>query len=300
MIVPQNIGRERIVWKRALLGLAFTMPALTVLFVFSFWPFVQAMSLAFYRSNGLGSSEFVGLNNFLSILGDGLFWKSMAILGLFGLLMVPLETVGPLIGAKLINSVRNQRASFIYRTIFVLPLVIPMVVLVLVWRNIYSIDGALNRILGALGATDLQTAWLGNTSTVIPAIVAIGIPFVGGVNLLIYLAGMLNISKSVYEAADLEGASLAQVFWMIELPLLRPQVGIVLALSLIKLIHSYEHILVLTNGGPANATLVPALYLFRNGFEFGHLGYASAVGVILFCITLVLTLINLRLTRRMD
>lgn len=298
-MMPASVEKSR-VGSRApqLRGLLYALPALALLAVFAGAPFVRAVRLAFYRSNGLGMEEFVLFDNFRRILLDPLFWKSMRVLGLFILLGVPLQTIGPLIGAKLLHSLRSARAAFVYRVLFVLPLVIPMVVGVLIWRNLYAADGAVNRLLTLVGLEAWQHSWLGDTTTVIPAIIFMGVPFVGGVNLLIYLAGFLNIPSSMYEAAALEGATPRQIFFHIELPWLMPQLRLIVVLALIGAIQSYEHILVLTEGGPANATLVPALYLFKNGFEYGSLGYACAVGCILFVITLVLTLINFRLLRR--
>jgi ABC-type sugar transport system permease subunit len=265
--------------------------------VFGYWPFLSALRLAFYRNNGLGLNEFVGLGNFAAILGDSLFWRSFGILGIFIVLVVPLATIGPLLGAKLVSSVRNTRWGMVYRTVFVLPLVVPMVVGVLIWRQLYSTDGAINRLLELIGMGGIAQPWLGDPGTVIPAIVFMGVPFVGGVHFLIYLAGYLGISRSLYEAAWIEGASPWTIFSQVELPCLRPQLRLILVLSVIGTLHGYEHILVLTNGGPGNATLVPALYLFRHGFEWGNLGIASAVGCLLFALAVGLTALNFRLLR---
>src|SRR5690606_13629512 len=144
-------------------------------------------------NNGLGLDEFVGLGNFSAVLTDPLFWRSFGILAMFMVLVVPLSTLGPLLGAKLVSSVRQRHLTMVYRTIFVLPLVVPMVVGVLVWRQLYSGDGAVNRILEAIGLGAYAQPWLGDSTTVIPAIVFMGIPFVGGVHFLIYLAGYLGI-----------------------------------------------------------------------------------------------------------
>lgn len=283
--------------RRPLIGWLFCLPAMALLVVFGYWPFLSALRLAFYRNNGLGLNEFVGIGNFATILSDPLFWRSFAILGIFLVLVVPLATIGPLLGAKLVSSVRSTRWGMVYRTIFVLPLVVPMVVGVLVWRQLYSSDGAVNRLLDIIGFGAFAQPWLGDPTTVIPAIVFMGVPFVGGVHFLIYLAGYLGISRSLYEAAWIEGASPWAIFSQVELPCLRPQLRLILVLSVIGTLHAYEHILVLTNGGPGNATLVPALYLFRHGFEWGNLGIASAVGCLVFALAVGLTALNFRLLR---
>ncbi len=278
-------------------ALLFLSPAAALLILFAYWPFLNAIRLALYRSDGLGTEEFTGLGNFQLILTDSLFWHTFGVLAVFAILLIPVSVIGPLIGARLVHGVRNARAASIYRFLFVLPVVVPMVVSVLIWRNLYAADGVINRLLETVGLETLTRAWLGDPSTVLPAIVFMAFPFVGGVNFLIYLAGFNNIPTSLYEAAELDGASLRHVFIKIELPMILPQVRIILMLAIIAVVHSYEHILVLTGGGPGNATLVPALYLFRHGFEWGNLGLASAVGCLLFLMAVGLSILNLKYVR---
>jgi ABC-type sugar transport system permease subunit len=139
-------------------------------------------------------------------------------------------------------------------------------------------------VLAAIGFGDHTRAWLGDPATVVPAIVAMGLPFTGGIFLLVYLAGFIAIPPSFAEAARLDGAGSWAVFLRVELPTLAPQVRIVALLALLGVVQNFENIQILTNGGPMNASLTPALYLFRSGFEFGQLGYASAIGVVLFAV----------------
>lgn len=283
--------------RRSWTGWLYLAPAAVLLLVFAYWPFVSAMRLALYETNGLGLERFVGLGNFASVLGDSLFANSFRVLLTYALLFVPIAVFGPLVGAKLVHSVASPRLASAYRVVFVLPVMIPAVVLVLVWRNLYGIDGAINQALSLVGLGEWRRGWLGDAATVLPAIVFIGFPFVGGVNFLIYLAGLINIPSSLHEAAHLDGASRWQVFTRVDLPLLLPQMRLIVTLSIIAVVHSYEHILVLTGGGPGNSSLVPALYLFRHGFEWGNLGVASAVGCLLMLFALGLTAANIRFLR---
>lgn len=278
-------------------GLWFVAPALVVLAVFAFWPVLRALALSLYESNGLGAEHFVGLGQFRELAGDALFAQSFKVLGFLLVFGTPLGVLGPLVGAKLIHAVRSGRSAFAYRVMFVLPLVVPGMVTILVWRELYAIDGAVNRILEAVGWAEWANTWIGNDRTVLPALIFMGVPWVGGVSMLIYLAGLMNIPASLYEALELEGAGPMTVFARLELPLIVPQIRLVLVMALIGSIQAYENILVLTDGGPGNASLVPALYLFKNGFSFGRLGYASAIGVVLFAITFFLTLVNMRVLR---
>lgn len=277
----------------------YVLPTFVLLGVFAYWPFLHAFKLALYESDGLGVNEFVGFKNFVTLFQDPLFWRGFKVLAFFAL-GLPLQVFGPLIGAKLIHSVRHGRSAYFYRAVLVIPVVIPMMTSVLIWRDFYGQEGAINRFLDVIGLDLLATAWLGDTHTVIPAMIFMGVPWLGGINMLIFLAGFINIPKSLYEAATLDGASRMDVLRKVEMPLLLPQFRIVAILACLGLVQGYESILVLTAGGPANATLVPGLYLFRNCFEFGKLGYASAIGFVLFVICLVLTVLNMTLLRGKD
>ena len=275
----------------------YILPTFMLLACFAYWPFCMAFKLALYRSDGLGHDAFVGLANFVELFQDPLFYKAFGVIGLF-FLGVPLQVIGPFVGAKLIHSLRSSRASYFYRLLLVLPVVVPAMTGILIWRDFYGPEGAVNRTLEALGMAQWCTTWLGNTKTVIPAMILMGAPWVGGIAMLLYLAAFIGIPKSQYEAARLDGATAWDILVRVEIPWLLPQFRVVTILATLGLIQSYDGILVLTNGGPGNATLVPGLYLFKNGFEFGRLGYASAIGFVLFVICLLLTFVNMRLLRR--
>ena len=269
----------------------YLLPALGLFALFVTVPVLWALGLAFFRTDGLVQREWVGLANFVSLGRDPLFWRSLANLGLFAVLAVPVQTFGPLIGAKLLHSLRSGRAAYWYRTALVFPVLVPGVVTILVWQEFYSSSGLVNAVLTALGLGGRTRAWLGDPATVVPAIVAMGLPFTGGISLLVYLAGFLSIPTSFDEAARLDGATSWVVFTRVELPILAPQIRIIALLSLLGVVQNFDNIQILTNGGPINASLTPALYLFRSGFEFGQLGYASALGVVLLGVCAALTLL---------
>lgn len=276
----------------------FMLPAIVFFAVFVVLPALSALALAFFRADGLALRQWVGVENFRELAADPLFWKSIRNLLWFAVLTVPVQTLGPLIGAKLLYSLRSQRAAYWYRTLLVFPVLVPGVVTILVWQELYGASGPINLLLQAIGLGEHARAWLGDPTTVVPAIVAIGLPFTGGVFLLIYLAGFLSIPASLVEAARMDGADALRLFVSVELPLLRVQIGVIALLSLLGVLQNFDTIQILTNGGPLNASLTPALYLFRSGFEFGQLGYASALGVVLLAICAVLTLAVRRAGRR--
>lgn len=278
--------------------LGFLLPAGGLFLVFVVIPSVSALTLAFFRTDGLAMREWVAADNFIQLIRDPLFWTSLRNLGIFALLTVPLQTIGPLIGAKLLYSLRSTRAAYWYRTLLVFPVLVPGVVTLLVWQELYSATGPINLVLQAMGGESLTRAWLGDPRTVIPAIVAIGLPFTGGISLLIYLGGFLSIPSSLTEAARLDGAGSWRLFFHVEIPLLRVQIVVIALLSLLGVLQNFDNIQIITNGGPMNASLTPALYLFRAGFEFGQLGYASALGVVLLGVCAAVTYCLRRLGRK--
>jgi ABC-type sugar transport system permease subunit len=272
-------------------------PALVLLAVFVFYPALSALRLAFFETDGLSPERFAGADNFTAMARDGVAGMSARNLLLYAAMLIPLQTIGPLLGAKLLHGLRSARAAYFYRTLLVLPVVVPTITIVLIWREIYGINGPLNQALAALGAGG-QHSWLGEPALALPAIVATGFPWMGGVSLLVYLGAFLAIPASFREAAVLDGAGAWDVFWKIELPQVRPQIVLITTMSILGALQGFENILLLTNGGPFNATLTPALYLFRQGFEFGNLGYASALGLVLLAACVGLSLLVRTLNAR--
>ena len=150
--------------------------------------------------------------------------------------------------------------------------------------------GVINEILRAVGLGCYAKDFLGTADTAMLAIIFIGVPWVQGINFLLYLTGFMNIPKTHYEAARLEGAKWYQVMKSIEIPTLRPQIFMVLVMAIISHCTVYEPFLVMgKGGGPAGATTTPAYYLFQNAFQYGRFGYACAIGVILFIFCLIIT-----------
>ncbi len=275
----------------------FILPAFIILGIFLYWPVISAFKLALYKTNGMGYSEFVGLDNLIELSKDPLFYHSLKTLGFFSF-SLPLVIFGPLATARLIHQVKNKFLSYLYRVLFIIPVVVPTLIIYLIWKDLYSFDGGINRFLELIGLEQLRASWLGNEKTVIPALIFMGMPWAGGMGMLIYLAGFQNISTNLYEAAKLDGASNWKIFFSIELPILIPQIRIVTVLSLLAIIQSFEHALVLTGGGPGNTTLLPGLYLFKNGFAYSKIGYASAIGFVLFCFCLTVTIIQFSILKK--
>ncbi|MGQ9683204.1 MAG: carbohydrate ABC transporter permease [Anaerolineae bacterium] len=290
-------------WQRVYsrgIGYVFLLPTLAFLVVFSYYPAFSALWHAFYNWDGAFVRGFVGLKNFVDIVRDPIIHlgiRNVVILWIAGLIKV---LTFPLLTAELIFSLRSQRAAYWYRTLFIVPMVIPGIVIILLWQYIYDPQlGLLNRLLAAAGWRDVMPpgGWLGNMEGALAAIIGIGFPWAGGLSMLIYLAGLQSISGEVIEAAQLDGAIGLRRVVHIDIPLIMGQIKLMIILTTIGVLESFEVLLILTEGGPNNATMTPALWMFMKGFRFQQFGYASAVGVMIFLVVLGLTYVNTRYIR---
>lgn len=245
--------------------------------------------------------EFVGLDNFRRMFSEGYFligMKNLVLLIVTGVLKV---LTMPLIAAWLVYAVNGNKRKYMYRFLFVLPVVVPGVVMAMTWQKIYDPNiGLLNEVLGVLGMSGLQQVWLGNAKTAIWAIIFMGFPFISAMAFLVYYGGFINIGKEIEESARVDGANRHQIFWKIQLPMIKPQLSIMITLTLIGVMQDFNNIYIMTGGGPGTSTYVPALELYLNVAQFGRYGYACALGVVLFAFTMAITLINMRLTREKE
>ena len=248
--------------------------------------------------------------------GDKKLWSGFSIITI--LVVANLFKMIPSIAAAVvIHRLKSERANYWYRVLFVIPMIIPGMVALLIWKFFFEPDSVFNLVLhktgimwllvkldamlgwGGIFQEGINPVWLGNPDLVLPAFILWGFPWVGVVGVLIYLAGLQSIDTSVYEAADLDGVGAFGKFRHIEFPLIMTQVRINLVLMIIGTFQMYGFILILfgDSGGPNGVMMVPDLYMFRNAFREGYAGYACALGLIMFFFILVLTEINNRFVR---
>ncbi len=219
----------------------------------------------------------------------------MAMLTAFNILVV---LIFPLAIARLIFGLSSERARYLYRLLFLLPIVVPGIAGTLIWRGmIYNDHGLVNETLRAIGLGGVARGWLSDPNAALWAVAFIGFPFAGGVNMLIYYAGLSSIPESVQDAAQLDGASGLRKFFKVEYPLVMSQVKLLVILTIMGGVQSFEGMLALTKGGPGFKTMLPGLWMYLNDFSFQRMGYACAMGVILFLIILGLTILNLKYFR---
>jgi len=283
---------------RLLLPYAFILPSVAILVAFMYFPAASALYHSFFDWDGATTPRFVGLGNFSEMAGDPVMQAAFVNVLKLVVFNVVIAMTVPLGVARIILNLRSRRIQYLFRVLFVVPLVIPQVVIILIWGFLYDpSSGPLNQILQAVGLGSLQPQWLGDPNLALYALMLVGFPFVDGFGLLIYTAGLQGISGEVLQAAAVDGAGGFRRFWHVELPLVVGQMRLMMVLNMIGTIQNFVFVLLLTNGGPGNATQVPGLALYWNAFQNGRVGYACAIGTVLFLIMLGLTYINLRFLR---
>ncbi len=297
--------RKRSLWERIVRARFYYLlltPCFVLLALFSYYPAFLALWGSIFTLDYGRDGEFIGLQNFTDLLNDVRFTTSVrnvVLLTLFG--TITAITI-PVFVAEWIFRLKSDRAQYWYRIIMVWPAIVPGLVTLLLWQFIYDpYYGFLNAFLDAIGLDQwATTAWLADPDLALYALMFSGFPFVGGIGVLIYLAGLQSISVEIYDAAKIDGASGLRQFFTIDLPLIKGQIRLNMVLSIIGGLQALTGPLVLTNGGPVDATLVPGLYIYELAFTYGRLGYASAIGVYIFIAVLALTILNLRLFRDKD
>ncbi len=278
---------------RAWVPFAYLAPALLLYGLFLLVPLARAAQFSFFDWDGLGASTFVGFDNYVAIVQDEqlreAFWHAIVLIFFYAIL--PL-IIGLLLAAILTRA--NVRGMGFFRTIIFLPQVIAMVVVAVIWRQIYAPDGALNDVLRLVGLDGLTTAWLGDYTWTLPAVGLIGTWVSTGLVTVLLMAGMARVSRDLYEAARLDGAGALREFFYITLPSVRGEITVALTLTIVAALKTFDLVYVTTRGGPGTSTTVPSYEVYRRAFELGEVGAAAAVGIVL---TIIVFSINAAVNR---
>jgi raffinose/stachyose/melibiose transport system permease protein len=277
----------------------FLVPTFLFLGTFSYYPPISAMIHAFFRWDGVGSGVFVGLDNFRELLTRDEFFIRSCLNVCILLTFNVLKTITmPFLVAELIYWLWRERARYAYRVIFILPMVTPGIVVTLLWKFIYDTHiGPLNRFLTGVGLEHLAMPWLASTKIALYSLAAVGFPWAGGIGVLIYLAGLHNIPADIFDAARVDGAGWLRRLVRIDFPLVLAQVRVLTVMTVLGTIQGFETVMIMTKGGPGFSTLVPGLYMYRQAFQYGRFGYATAIGLLMFLGILFFTYANLKLVR---
>ncbi|HXG00358.1 MAG TPA: sugar ABC transporter permease, partial [Bacteroidota bacterium] len=243
--------------------------------------------LIFHRWNIVTPMEWIGLKNFVRLVQDPLFFKSLGNTLTFLLIHIPLQIVIALGCAMLLN--RKIRLRGFFRSMYFLPVVVSGVAVTILWQQLYAYDyGVLNTLLRSVGMP--PAPWLVDPSWAMPSIAIMATWKNVGIYIVLFLAGLQNIPAELYEAASIDGATSARRFWHITLPLLNPTIVVIVVLSTIGGFSLFIEPYVLTGGGPMQSTLSGMLYIYNQAFTFGHMGYAATLGFVFALIILTVVL----------
>ena len=273
----------------------FITPWIIGFILFGAGPIVASFVISFTQWTLLTPPIWVGTSNYTHMLSDPFFKIALVNTLYYGIGSVLLGVTVSFLLALLLN--KDVAGQSLFRTIFYLPSVVSGIAVALLWINIFNPDfGLLNHMLRVIGISN-PPGWLVSPTWVMPALIIMSVWGAGG-TMVIYLAGLQSIPEHLYEAASLDGAGPWSQFWNVTVPMMSPVIFFNLIVGFITSLQAFVQIYVMTDGGPANASLVYGLYLYRNAFRFFQMGYASALSWILFIVIIGVTAFQFWLSKR--
>lgn len=279
-------------------AILFVLPATFLFSLFVYYPFLQSVYYSFTQWDSIRPPKFIGLDNYSFLLEDSKMKKGLMNTLQMTVFGIVVQNTLALLLAVLLN--RTFRSGVFLRTAFYLPVVVSLVVTSVVWGNLLQYDGLLNLLLEKLGLGGQVKDWLGNVQTAFPAIILLTQWQALGYCALIYLAGLQSIPADVYEASTIDGAGRFKQFIHITIPLLMPVITIVLFLTIVGGLKLFDIPYVMTGGGPGHASYTITLAIYNAAFRDGAYGYATAAGIVLMVFITIVTLVQLRLTRKRE
>ena len=285
-------------WLRALkrdaVGYGFAGPAIVLLVIFSIVAIIVSLWISFHEWTFLQDKRpWVGLDNYTKALGDPVFRKAFRNTARYAAIVVPSITILGLFLAIIGNRARQGRAVF--RTIYFIPTLTPLVVLSFIWIWMFEPTGSFNLVLEKLGLPTPN--WLMDTTMAPFAIIIMSVWAQVGYYMVIFMAGLADIPEIYYDASKVDGANSVQRFWFVTVPLLRNSLIFVLVILAIGAFQVFDQVYIMTRGGPDNSTEVMQALIYKQGFEFFHMGYASAMAWYLFAAIAFFTAIQMKIFR---
>ena len=270
-------------------------PSLALILLFSYYPAVRSLVGGFTQWDGFNPPHFNGLENYRQYFASPTFYPELENIGVLIGGTIVISIVASFLGAELVAALRGRVQTFT-KYALALPLVLPLIIVVDIWAYMLApTDGVIDTSLNALGIPSVQ--WLSNPSLALVSILLIGFPWVSSLSYLIYLGGIQRIPDEFREAAALDGANRIRQMLKIDIPLVRPQTRVVVIISGIYAVQNFIPILILTNGGPGNSTMVPGLDMYQSAFTNDQYGYGMAIGSLMFVGIVLITIIATRALR---
>lgn len=268
----------------------FLLPAGIVLLIFFFIPFFQTIGLSFLNySNNIYNPSFAGLENYVQILHNPIFYKVMWNTLRYLVVAVPILAIIPLFLAILIN--QKIKGITLYKILIYLPVIVSIVVAAIAFKWLYAQQGILNYILNVMHINSI--GWLTDPKYAIYSVIIVTIWKGIGYYMMIYLAALMSVPKELYEACDIDGANFLTKHLTVTVPHIMPTIALVTTISSISAMKIFAEIYVMTKGGPLNSTKTIVYYIYEKAFENLDLGYASAMAVILLIIVMAFSLVNI-------
>jgi ABC-type sugar transport system permease subunit len=280
----------------------FIAPAGVALLLLMAVPIADAVLLSLQNWNGMGPPTWAGLGNYTKLLSDETFFRALGHTAYFTFCTVILQTILPLLAASLLNS--GIRGSSVFRTLYFMPVVISLAISGLLWAMLFEPNfGPINNFLRAIGLRAYTPLWLAGQNSVMPSVIIVSVWQSFGFYLVIFFAALQNVPRELYEAAELDGANAWSRFLNVTVPTIWPVTLIVIVLNTINGIKVFDQIWVMTAGGPNYASATLATYLYSIAFgamgaSNSRLGYATAIAIVILMLSVVVSLIQIRLGRR--
>jgi len=274
----------------------FLLPWLLILCFFWLFPIIYSLILSLTEYNVLtGQAKWIGLSNYLELIKDPDFWVALKNTTIFVVGTIPFTTIFALILAVLINQKIPLKSLF--RAGFFIPSITSMVVIALIFTNLYAKDGYINFLFNLIGLPTPEKGWLLSEKTALLSIMAMDVWMATGYYMLLFLAALQAIPVELYQVSDIFGASFWQKLWHVTLPHLRPMTLFIILINTIKSFQIFVEIFVMTKGGPLNSTLTMVYSVYEQGLHKFRMGYASAIAYVLFFVILIFSLIQMKLFR---
>jgi multiple sugar transport system permease protein len=283
--------------KETIAGLFFIAPALIGFAVFVAGPMIATVVLSLMKYDLFSRPSFVGLANFEAMLSDRRLWKVFSNTAFFAVFAVAGNVGLGVVLAVLLNRNMSKTVQYAYRAAFFFPSLVGLIFVAVIWQFLFQRDtGVINYYLGLIGIEPVR--WLSSARNALWSVIILDIWKNVGFAMLIATAGLQSISKDYYDAARVDGSSSLRTFWQITVPLLSPTILFLLTMNTIGAFKVFESIVVLTNGGPGDASRSLVMYIYEQGFKSFNMGYASAISLLLLTITVIVTAIQFALSKR--
>lgn len=284
-----------------LVAFLFLLPAIVLLALFVFWPMVNSIAMSFYDWNPLKGKTFTGLKNYITLFHDSLWWKSVWNTVRYILINVPAIVIFAILMSELVLHVNrtSPTASKFARSVYFLPCALSLVATGVAWRYLMGTNyGVINTFLNSFGLPNV--GWLTNGKIALLSVAIVTVWRWSGYYMVMVTAGRLDIASMYYEAAAIDGASAWTKFTRITLPLLKPVLVYIILMCTIGTFQEFDLVYTMTNGGPGTSTYLTGFTLYQTAFSSLKMGYSCAMAVILFLISIIISVLQMRLTRDSD